>query len=154
VEQSGEDTLRFEFTGTYNHSLDLKGRLTLPASFRVHLNDEQAPKFAPSFDKKCIVIYPLPVWLSLLDRIKALSKSDPSAVSVRRVILSMAFDCEVDRQGRVLVPLPLRSLTGIGRDVTVVGSLESAEIWDRGKWEEYFRQGHEQLEPNASRFTL
>ena len=147
--------MNFKFTGRYYHALDPKGRLTLPSSFRTSLNHERQGMFALSLDNnKCLAIYPLPVWDNLLERLKSLSKTDAQAASFTRVLLSTVFDCEVDRQGRVLVPPQLRELAGIERDVAVVGHLETVEVWDRTRWEEYFRQGLEQLSANASKLTL
>ncbi len=138
----------------YPHALDPKGRLTLPSSFREHLNSDQPGMFALSLDKNCLDIYPMPAWRNFLERLKALPNTDAQVAKVKHVILSMAFPCEVDRQGRVLVPPKLRELAGIGRDVTVVGYLDTINVWDRARWEEYFKQGFEQLELNASKLSL
>lgn len=154
MDQNGNESAAFEFTGTYNHGLDAKGRLTLPSAFREHLNETASAKFAIWLDKQCIAIYPLPVWKQFLAKLQSLPWTDARSESVKRVILSSAFNCEVDRQGRTVLPPHLRELVGIGREVTLVGKGQFVEIWDRAKWTEYFKRGHEQLEADASRLTL
>lgn len=152
VDQSGGNELKFEFTGTYNHGLDGKGRLTLPSAFRSQLDGPA--KFSLALDKNCIVIHPKPVWHEWLAKLKALPRSDARAESVKRVILSSSFDCEVDAQGRTVVPPRLRELVGIGREVALVGNLETVEIWDRGTWTAYFKEGHERLDANTNNLPL
>ena len=96
----------------------------------------------------------MPVWRKFLDVLNSLPKNDPGAREFKRTILATAFDCEVDRQGRVLVPLRLRGWAGITRDVTLVGAGETVEVWDRAAWEVYFKMGQEHLEPNAGKLPL
>ncbi|MEK7474501.1 MAG: division/cell wall cluster transcriptional repressor MraZ [Candidatus Coatesbacteria bacterium] len=154
MDQNGTESTAFEFTGTYNHGLDAKGRLTLPAAFREHLNETSAAKFAIWLDKQCIAIYPLPVWRQFLAKLQSLPWTDARSESVKRVVLSSAFNCEVDKQGRTVLPPHLRELVGIGREVTLVGKGQFVEVWDRAKWADYFKRGHESLEADASRLTL
>lgn len=154
VVDSGGYALKYAFQGMYEHSLDPKGRLTLPAPFREQLNDERQVVCALSLDKLCLEINPQSVWLGFLARLEALSKTDKKAVAVKRVLSWTAFPCELDRQGRVLVPHQLRGLVGIDREVKVAGAIRLVEVWDLGRWNEYFRQGHEQLAPNSSDLAL
>ncbi len=153
MDQNGGNDLKYEFTGTYHHALDTKGRLTLPASFRGQLGDGPV-KFSLALDKTSIVIHPKPVWMELLAKLKALPRSDARAESVKRVMLSTAFDCDVDAQGRTVVPPRLRDLAGIGREIALVGNIDSIEIWDRGVWTAYFKDGHEQLDANTKTLSL
>jgi len=154
VANSGDRSLKFEFSGAYDHALDPKGRLTLPAVFRRDINEKKRAKFSICLDKKCLVIHPRPVWLKFMEVLNSLQKNDPEAREFKRTMLATAFDCEVDGQGRVLVPPSLRALAGITRDVTLIGNGETVEVWDRARWEEYFRLGQEHLELNARKLPL
>ena len=133
----------------YDHSLDPKGRLTLPAPFRERLADERRVVCALSLDKGCLEINPQSVWLTFLERLDSLSRTNPKAVSVRRALSWTSFRCEMDGQGRVLLPQQLRVLVGITREVKVAGAIRVIEVWDRARWEEYFKQSAEQLPANA-----
>ncbi len=154
MDQSGTKALNYAFTGMYDHALDPKGRLTLPSLYRDELANERRIIFAISPDKQCLAIHPESIWQEFLGNLRSLPRTVDGATSARRVILSTAFACEMDRQGRVLVPHQLRELAGITREVKVTGNLEVVEVWDRSRWEEYFRQGQEQLAVNASKLSL
>jgi MraZ protein len=138
----------------YQHTLDAKGRVTLPAAFREQLAGAELPKISISFDGRCAAIYPRAAWRDLLARLKALPRTDSHAESVRRVLLSLSFDLEVDRQGRAVIPPRLREQVGIVRDVTLVGSIELVEVWDRAKWAEVFENGRSSLAADAGRLSI
>jgi MraZ protein len=144
-----------EFTGAYNHALDPKGRLTLPSSFRDELTRGGAsPKFWLSLDRRSVTLAPAAVWREFFEKVRTLPRSDAKAEMVRRTIMATAFDCRTDHQGRALVPPQLRALVEIAREVTLVGAGDHVEIWDRAKWTDYFRQGHESLDVNTSSLPL
>ena len=145
--------MMFEFTGTYEHSLDTKGRLTLPASFREHINSSKEARLAVGLNRY-IAIYPLPVWLNLLENMKSVPKTDQQALAFKRVLFPTAYPCDVDGQGRILVPASLREIAAIVREVTVIGQQDYIEVWDRAKWKEYFRESLEKYEQNAGNLHL
>ncbi len=138
-----------EFSGMYPHSLDPKGRLTVPAQFRDRLVEQQKVILAIGYNR-VLTIYPVLVWRRLLDELKSQPLRDPRAATDRHVRLASAFPCDVDKQGRLLISPNLRKWTGLERDVMVVGNLECVEVWDRGRWDDYFRRGLEQMERDAS----
>lgn len=142
-----------EFTGQYFHALDPKGRLTLPAAFRDLLAREAKLMLAPR-PNKCLAIYPLAEWAALVARLKTLPQNDQQSLGFRRILLSSAYECAPDKSGRILVPPPLRALASIVRDVAVVGGQEIVEIWDRARWDEYFRLMFEQYDDNAGKQQL
>lgn len=141
-----------EFTGQYEHALDLKGRLKLPSSFREQLSAEPRVMMAIR-PNQCMGVYPVSEWVNLLGQLKTLPGTDQEALSVKRVLLSTAFSCDLDRQGRILIPTQLRELGGITRDVTVVGCQEVFEVWDRAYWKEYFAKGFLQYDQNAAKLA-
>jgi MraZ protein len=154
VDQDTAESMQFDFTGNYNHTLDPKGRLTLPVVFREQLEQAAPAKYALALDTRCLVIYPLPVWRELRAKLDALPWNDPKAESVKRLLMSSAFNCEVDAQGRTLLPAHLRELAKIDREVSLVGKGKYVEVWDRTRWKEYSTRGQENLEDDASRLPL
>ncbi|MEK7766215.1 MAG: division/cell wall cluster transcriptional repressor MraZ [bacterium] len=142
-----------EFTGQYLHMLDPKGRLTLPSPFRDRLAGEPRAMLALR-PNHCLAIYPGAEWEALLARLKTLPGTDQQALGFKRVLLATAYPCELDKQGRIVVPPPLRALASITRDVTVVGAQEIVEIWDRTKWDEYLRMMLDLYDENAAKLQL
>ncbi len=148
------DDQRVDLKGTYEHLLDVKGRLTLPVPLREQLMHGGAPTFSLALDSRNIVLMPPATWRQFVDRLNALRRTDEKAERVRRFILSEAFDCHMDEQGRALVPPKLRGFAGIGREVTLAGRGDAVEIWDRAAWRAYIREGRESLVADARELDL
>ena len=121
------------FLGEYEHSLDAKGRLAIPARFRALLGEGAV--ITRNFDG-CLVIYPAEVWRSVAERLDGLTATHEAARMAKRFVFSGATECEFDRQGRVLVPAFLRAYARLAETAVVVGQYSRIEIWDRGQWEE------------------
>ena len=119
------------FLGSHTHNLDTKGRLAIPARFRDELDDGLV--LTRGFDK-CIALYPLAAWETLANRINELSIADANVRQFRRMVFSEAVDVQLDSQGRILVPAPLRVFAGIEREVVVIGVHSSIEIWGPARW--------------------
>lgn len=111
--------------GEYEHTVDAKGRMFLPARFRGELGD--VVFLARDIDR-CVCIYPVAEWEKYVAKIKELPIVKTR--NATRLFLSAARECEVDAQGRVLIPASLREFAGLGKNVTVIGVGEKAEIWD------------------------
>jgi len=122
------------FTGEYRHAVDEKGRLAVPARFRLQL--EGGCVVARWLDT-CLAIFPMPAWEELAARVGSLPMTDPNARLLQRQLFAGAFETELDRQGRVLVPQGLRTFAGLESDAMVLGSRDHAEIWAPVRWEEY-----------------
>ncbi|MDO4173783.1 MAG: division/cell wall cluster transcriptional repressor MraZ [Eubacteriales bacterium] len=118
--------------GEYQHTLDAKGRLFIPAKLREELGDSFV--VTKGLDE-CLFLYPQEAWDMLEEKIRQLPMS--KSRSLQRFFLSSAADAVVDKQGRIVVPPVLRTYAGLERDVTIIGVSERAEIWDRQKWETY-----------------
>lgn len=142
-----------EFTGQYFHALDPKGRLTLPSAFRDVLARETRLMLALR-PNQCLALYPLAEWTALAARLKTLPANEQQALGFKRILLSTAYECALDKSGRILIPPPVRALAAIDRDVAVVGSQEVVEIWDRARWDEYFRLMFAQYDENAGKHQL
>ena len=121
--------------GEYQHTLDAKGRLFIPAKLREELGDSFV--VTKGLDE-CLFLYPLDAWKALEDKIRQLPMS--KSRNLQRFFLSAAADVTVDKQGRIVVPPVLRSHAKLVHDVTIIGVIDRAEIWDRQKWDEY--NGH------------
>ena len=86
------------FLGEYEHSVDAKGRLAIPAKFRPQLD---AGLVVTRGFERCLQVYPMVAWRILSERVSALSLGQPEARQLRRLLFSTAFDTEVDKQGRI-----------------------------------------------------
>lgn len=118
--------------GEYQHTLDAKGRLFIPAKLREELGDSFV--VTKGLDR-CLFLYSQRAWDALEDKIRQLPMS--KSRNLQRFFLSSAADATVDKQGRIVVPAVLRDYAGLERDVTIIGVLERAEIWDKRAWDSY-----------------
>ena len=129
------------FLGEHQHTLDVKGRVILPARFRDRLASGLV--FAPSQDR-CIDVYPLTAFERRVEELRALPREDQKARSYLRMFLAGAHEEKPDAQGRVTIPARLREYAGLTKDLTINGVDQKVEIWDRETWERY----REQVEPD------
>ena len=122
------------FFGEYQHALDAKGRVILPARFRDRLGDGLV--FVPGQDR-CVDIYPLDEFERRVESMRTLPREDERGRAYRRVFNAGAHQDSLDGQGRVTVPPRLREYGALDRDLAVVGQDDHIEIWDRSAWETY-----------------
>ena len=118
--------------GEYQHTLDAKGRLFIPAKLREQLGDSFVG--TKGLDD-CLFVYPQEAWEELEQKIRQLPMS--KSRSLQRFFLSSAADVTVDRQGRIVIPPVLRGYAKLERDVVVIGVGERAELWDARRWNAY-----------------
>lgn len=137
------------FLGQYEHTIDEKGRLTIPVRFRAPL--EGGAYITQGFDQNLIILT-ADSFQQMYERVKDLSVTDPSSRMLRRLIFSNADRVEVDRAGRILIPQFLRQATGLEGSAVVVGAGEYFEIWSPARWAEQNRKLQES-EANAQRFA-
>ena len=123
------------FTGEYRHNLDAKGRLIIPARFRDQLGDEFT--VTRSLDG-CLAMYASPEWQALEEKLNALPMTNEKARSLKRFLLGSAAICELDKQGRILLPQVLRDRAGLDKDITLLGVGDHIEIWDTNTYEEKY----------------
>ncbi|HSC85822.1 MAG TPA: division/cell wall cluster transcriptional repressor MraZ [Polyangiaceae bacterium] len=121
------------FRGQFNHTVDAKGRVALPSRFR----DECSPGLivTPALFDPCLHVFPLAAWEALEEKVAALPSLDPHVVRFRRLYISAACECEVDKAGRVLVPGHLRQHGRLERDVLCAGMGRHFELWSREEWD-------------------
>ncbi len=128
------------FSGKYYYTVDPKGRIIIPAPFREIISSNYSTKLyitnAP-FDK-CLYIYPMEEWNKLQDQVRTKPRSDEAIRFFLRRVVASAIEMEMDKQGRVLVPVALREDANINSNVVMAGQIERIELWDRNEWDALF----------------
>ena len=119
------------FMGEYNHTVDAKGRLIVPSKFREQLGDEFV--VTKGLDG-CLFVYENTEWKVLEEKLHTLPLTNANARKLSRFFLAGATSCEVDKQGRILLPQILRDFAGIEKDAVLVGVGSRIEIWARERW--------------------
>ena len=112
--------------GSYQNSIDAKNRVIIPAKLRDELGSKCV--LTKGLDD-CLIIYPMGTWAEQLKKLAELPRSDEYARAFIRYILANATDCEIDRQGRLLIPASYREGAGIDKDVVTIGMLDRVELW-------------------------
>ena len=119
------------FMGEYNHTVDAKGRLIVPSKFREQLGDEFVVTTGPD---GCLFVYENTEWKALEEKLHALPLTNANARKFSRFFLAGSTTCEVDKQGRILLPAVLRDFAGIDKEAVLVGVGSRIEIWNREAW--------------------
>ena len=119
------------FMGEYSHTIDAKGRLIIPSKFREQLGEEFI--LTKGLDG-CLSIFPQDEWKVFEEKLKALPLTNKNARTFSRFFVSSATSCELDKQGRILVPSTLREFAGLEKDVVLTGNITRIEIWSKEKW--------------------
>jgi MraZ protein len=139
------------FIGTYEHTIDEKSRLTLPARFREALGDGVV--LARGLDGN-VAVYPRETWkVSVEARISALDPLSREARELRRFFFSGAAEADLDRQGRILVPAALTRHASLERDVVVAGNYDHLELWSTTAWEQHLHAVEGSAEHAAERLA-
>jgi MraZ protein len=120
--------------GTFEHRLDTKGRLVIPARFREELGNSVVASFGID---RCISIYSQKSWEGILERLHSLPYSKGKTRDLVRVILASAHEVPIDPAGRILLPQTLRDQAEIDLEVSINGVLDHIEVWNSVKWEAY-----------------
>lgn len=136
------------FLGEFQHSIDEKGRLIIPARLREGLG----PRFVMTKGlDQCLFAYPLEEWRVLEEKLKTLPFVKAEARAFMRFFFAGAAECEFDRQGRVLIPPALREYAALEREVTILGVSTRVEIWSTELWQEYSRKAQADYEAIAEK---
>lgn len=123
------------YKGEYHHSLDPKGRLIVPSRLRDAAGDAAEFVVTCSFDG-CLSMYAPREWEILEEKLNKLPLTNEKARKLKRFLLGSAVSCEVDKQGRMLIPQVLRERIGLFKEVVLVGVGDHIEIWEAGAWKE------------------
>ena len=137
------------FLGQYRHSLDSKGRLTIPARFRGLL--AAGAFLTQGFDRNLRLLTE-PAFEAVYAQVNQLSMTDPTTRQLRRLIFATATQVEIDRIGRVLIPQFLRDMAGLEAEAVIVGVGEAIEIWSPAAWDEQVALMSD-IDANSQRFA-
>lgn len=119
------------FMGEYNHTIDAKGRMIVPSKFREQLGNEFV--VTKGLDG-CLFVYPNEEWHNIEEKFRNVPLTTKDARKFSRFFFAGAATCELDKQGRILIPPVLREFADLQKDVVSVGVLNRIEIWSKDKW--------------------
>ncbi len=123
------------FNGEYEHTLDEKGRVFLPARHREAL--APAVMVGRGSDGQ-VNVYPKPLWESMTERVRQAIQAGEDSVAIHQTsrLLFTAGECEIDRQGRIVIPPLLRRYANLDTEVVILGNNDRLEVWNRERWQE------------------
>lgn len=121
----------------------------MPASFRRALQRDREGRVVLTLLDQCLAAYPPQEWERLEERLRALPAFSGPVKALTRLLTSRATDCELDRQGRILLPLTLRESAKLAREAVVVGVLDRFEIWSPDAWASFLAESERLLEDTA-----
>ena len=128
------------FMGEYHHNIDDKGRLIIPSKFRDDLGD----KFIVTRGiEECLFVYSLSEWNNIIEKLKTLPFTNKSARTFMRMFLSGATECELDKNGRINIAMPLTSYASLNKECVIIGVNDRLEIWSEDKFNNFFNENIE-----------
>jgi len=136
--------------GEFEHSLDAKGRLIMPAKLRDSLGEKFV--LTKGLDG-CLFAFSIAEWTNFEEKLKALPLSNRNSREFTRFFLSGATECEIDKQGRFLIPSNLRDAAFLTKDCAIIGVGTRIEIWDKEKWNNYNSDENMSVEDIAENMT-
>ncbi|MBU6080464.1 MULTISPECIES: division/cell wall cluster transcriptional repressor MraZ [Allobacillus] len=128
------------FMGEFQHNIDTKGRIIIPSKFRDGLG--QSFVLTRGIDH-CLFAYPMDEWKVLEEKLKKLPVTKKDARAFTRFFFSGAVECEIDKQGRINVPSPLRKYANLDKECIVIGVSNRIELWARDAWTDYVEESEE-----------
>ena len=147
------------FRGVAQLNLDSKGRLAVPSRYREALLVRCAGRLVITADPdKCLLIYPLPDWEPIQQKLMEMSSLNPRIRDLQRQLVGYAEDIELDAAGRLLVSSALREFAALQKSVVLAGQGNKFELWDKEKWEQVLERGsgfsNGDLPPELEGFSL
>lgn len=137
------------FRGSFQHTIDSKGRLSVPSKFREVLlgkGDDRIVMTNFVVDgARCLDVYPLDEWMRFEEEIRRKPKFERRMVLFQNYYLGGASECVVDKQGRILIPPLLRQYANLKRGVVLVSALDKFRVWDQEAWKKMFAEAEEKL---------
>ncbi|NQZ52898.1 MAG: division/cell wall cluster transcriptional repressor MraZ [Piscirickettsiaceae bacterium] len=124
------------FRGVATFNLDVKGRMAIPAKFRKHLDVSCEGRLVVTIDhaEHCLQLYPLPEWEEVEQKLAKLPSLNPQVRKLKRMLLGYATECEMDNNGRILLPAKLREFAGMTKSTVMIGQGNKFELWDEQTW--------------------
>jgi MraZ protein len=125
------------FRGINNLTLDAKGRMAVPSRYRERLFEICGGRIVITVDRDhCLLVYPLPEWEIIENKLVSLPSLNKQARLLQRLLIGYATECEIDSQGRVLLPAMLREFARLDKKTVLIGQGKKFEIWDEDTWNE------------------
>ena len=134
------------FTGSYFHTMDNKGRVSIPARYREILKDRKDRHIIITNWEGYVLAFPQSAWIVFIEELAKKPMLDPRFRHLQRLLISGAEECSLDRQGRILVSQNLRDYAKLSREVCLVGAIRCSEIWDRSTFESHRKQLEETID--------
>ena len=141
------------FRGRYEHTIDSKGRISVPAKFREILDKKYDDRLVITNYDHCLIAFPNEEWTILEEKARVLPLLKKEVKTFLRFFYSSGVDCVVDKQGRLLIPQTHRDYASLQKDVVLVGVGNRIEIWDKQRWEEEFQKSQESFDQISDTMT-
>lgn len=134
------------FRGASSIALDSKGRIAVPARYRDKIHAESEGEMIVTIDLvlPCLLLFPLNEWERLEQELNKLSSTNPTHARIKRILITHASECEIDKAGRILLPQMLREHAGLGKNVVIAGLGKMFQIWQGEAWSVQIRDDIEQ----------
>ena len=141
------------FRGRYEHSIDPKGRISIPSRFREILAAQYDERLIVTNFDQCLWAYPAPEWKKVEEKVAALPQLKPEVKALQRFFISAASESPLDKQGRILIPPTLREYADLDKDCIVVGMSQRIEIWSKARWSKVFSDAESTLQDSIDKLT-
>ncbi len=140
------------FYGEYDHTLDRKGRLIIPAKLREVFRENYIEKFfiTRGLDK-CLFLFTEDEWRLQEQKFRSISFTNAQARTFNRLYFSGASEVNCDRQGRILIHHTLKVFAAIKKEVTIIGVSNRIEIWSKSQWQEFYQNNRDSFEEIAEK---
>lgn len=138
------------FMGEYQHIIDLKGRIIIPSKFRDGLGETFVVTLGLD---GCLFIYPMEEWNKFVSELEKLPRNKEGR-KLQRYFTAGACDCEVDKQGRILLPAKHREHAGLNKDVVLAGVLNKVEIWSKERWDSNSYEDMDEIAEHMAEYGL
>jgi len=152
VVKSGKPKKRWKvlLIGEYEHSIDTKGRLIMPAKLKEDIGEKFV--ITKGLDG-CLFVYSEKEWQNFEEKLRAFPLTNKDARALMRFFLAGAMECEIDKQGRFLIAGNLREFAGLEKEVVIIGVLNKVEIWSKEKWLEYSQKENNEADDIAEKMA-
>ena len=133
------------FRGRFAHTIDPKGRTSIPSKFREVLAANYDERLIITNFDGCLWAYPVAEWQIIENKVAALPQFKEEVKALQRIFISAATECPVDKQGRILVPPTLRDYAGLKKEIILVGMTKRIEIWSKENWNTVFEKSQKEI---------
>lgn len=141
------------FRGSYEHSIDAKGRVSLPSPFRNALPKDSDRLVITNYIPSHLWAFSFERWRELEEKLAQFPLNDPDAQAFKRFFVSGAHDVPIDKLGRILIPPRLREYASLNKDIVFAGSITHIEIWNKETWKPTFEASQSNFETVAKKLA-